>query len=139
LYLIAANDPFSMGKKEISRLLNINYEKIDDVVHKRQLINALEVKNNAYRIKFPVFLDRYVVNMEKYINNVGELIGKKIMSLELDIYEKIAISCYVVVIIIGVQCLPLIVLEMEMVQGGISLDFLELCKRVLMMQAHLIT
>jgi predicted RNA-binding protein associated with RNAse of E/G family len=90
LYLIAANDPFSMGKQEISKHLNINCDKIEAIVSKLQLINALEIKGNAYRIKFPVFLERDVVNMEKYINNVGELIGKKIMSLEQEIYEKIA-------------------------------------------------
>jgi hypothetical protein len=90
LYLIAENQPFSLSKQKISTLLNIEYEKIDEVLNSLQLIDAIEVNNNTYRIKFPVFLDKDVIKMEKHISNIGELIGKKIISLDYLLYEKIS-------------------------------------------------
>lgn len=71
LYLIAANEPFSISMQEISSSLNIEYEKTNDILKNLQLINAIEVKDNTYRIKFPVFLEEDVLKMGKYINNIG--------------------------------------------------------------------
>jgi hypothetical protein len=90
LYLIATNGPFSITKEEISNNLKINTEKVNYVLNNLQLIDAIEVKNNGYRIKFPVFLEEDVVKMEKYISNIGELIGKNIISIEQALHEKIS-------------------------------------------------
>ncbi|MGH4124433.1 MAG: hypothetical protein ACREV6_16030 [Clostridium sp.] len=90
LYLIAAKEPFSVSRQEISRILNIGYQKTNDILENLALINAIEVKDDTYRVKFPIFLEADVVKMEKHINNIGELIGKKIISLAPMLYEKIS-------------------------------------------------
>ncbi len=90
LYLIASKQPFSISKSEIANHLNIEDEIITDIIHNLELINAIEVKTNTFRIKFPVFLEEDVIKMEKYINNIGEVIGKKIVSLREILYKKIS-------------------------------------------------
>ncbi|WP_234124468.1 hypothetical protein [Clostridium hydrogenum] len=90
LYLIAKNEPFSISKIEIARSLNIDEEKVKRVIDKIQLINAVESKDDAYKIKFPVFLEEDVIEMEKYINNEAKIIGDKIIEMKEVIYEKVS-------------------------------------------------
>lgn len=90
LYLIAKNEPFAITNLEISELLNINKEIIIEVIKSLELINAIEVKDNSYRVKFPVFLEEDVIEMENYINNIGELIGRKVIEMKDILYKKVS-------------------------------------------------
>ncbi|MEG2289029.1 MAG: hypothetical protein RSA29_12340 [Clostridium sp.] len=91
LYLIAVNEPFSISNYEIAKNLNMeNDEIIHGIINELKLINAIEVKDNTYRIKFPVFLEDDVKNMESLINNIGEIIGGKIISMKDILYSNVA-------------------------------------------------
>lgn len=81
LYIIASNEPFSISNYEIFNILNISEGKLDDIINNLQLINAIEVKNNTFRINFPVFLEDDVMKMEGYLSNIGQVIGDEIISL----------------------------------------------------------
>lgn len=94
LYLIAKNEPFSISKFEIAKSLDINEETIESVINNLQLIDAIEVKENTYRIKFPVFLKEDVIELERCINRLGEIIGEKIIGMKDIIYKKVLeLSC----------------------------------------------
>lgn len=94
LYLIAKNEPFSISKFEIAKLLDINEETVENVINSIELIDAIEVKESTYRIKFPVFLNEDVIEMETYINNIGEIIGSKIIGMQYILYKKVSeLSC----------------------------------------------
>lgn len=90
LYLIADNEPFSLNKYEIARLLNIKEEAVKNVIDDLELINAIEVKNSTCRIKFPVFLEKDVMEIENYLKNTGEVIGKKVMEMKDILYKKVS-------------------------------------------------
>jgi hypothetical protein len=90
LYIIASNEPFSISKYEISKQLNISEEKVNDVTNSLELINAIEIKDNTYRIIFPVFLEKDVLKMKSYINKIGESIGKKIIDMKDIIYKNVS-------------------------------------------------
>ena len=89
LYLIARNEPFSLNKCEIAKKLYIRENVVENVIKNLELINAIEVKNNTYRIKFPAFLQEDVIEMESHIDNIGEIIGKKIMQMKDLLYKKV--------------------------------------------------
>lgn len=90
LYIIASNEPFSISKYEIVNSLNISEEKFDDIINSLQLIDAIEVNDNTFRIKFPVFLEEDVIKMEGYLSNIGQVIGDKIISLSNELNEKLS-------------------------------------------------
>jgi hypothetical protein len=95
LYLIAKNEPFTICRFEIARFLNIKEEVVVNIINNLELINAVEVKDNTYMVKFPVFLEEDVVEMERYFHNVGEIIGKKIIDMKDMIYEKVShLRCF---------------------------------------------
>ena len=81
LYIISLNEPFSISKYEIANILNISEKIFDDIINNLQLIKAIEVKDNTYRINFPIFLEKDVIKMENYLSNIAEVMGDKIISL----------------------------------------------------------
>lgn len=89
LYLIAKNEAFSISKYESAKLLNIKEETVESVINSLELINAIETKDSTYRIKFPILLEEDVIEMENYINNIGEVIGKKIIGIQDILYKKV--------------------------------------------------
>ncbi|WP_026881448.1 hypothetical protein [Clostridium akagii] len=90
LYLIAQNKPFSISKCKVAKLLGIKEETVENVINSLELINAIEVKDSTYRIKFPIFLEEDVIEMENYINNIGEIIGNKIIAIKDTLYKKVS-------------------------------------------------
>lgn len=88
LYLIASNEPFAISKFEIAEVLNIKEEVVTNIIDNLELINAIETKDNTYMLKFPVFLEEDVKEMENYINDIGEVIGKKIIDMKDMLYAK---------------------------------------------------
>ncbi|GAA0790100.1 hypothetical protein [Hathewaya limosa] len=95
VYLIAKNDPFSISQLEITKLLGVNKEEVKDIIDNLKLINAIENKNDKYKIKFPIFLKEDVIDLESYINNIGKEIGNKIIKLRDILYEKVSkLKCF---------------------------------------------
>jgi hypothetical protein len=90
LYLIAKNEPFSISKFDVVKLIDIREETIENVINSLESINAIETKNSTYRIKFPIFLGKDVIEMESYINNIGETIGNKIIGMKDFLYKKVS-------------------------------------------------
>lgn len=90
LYLIAKHEPFTLSKSEIVELLKVNEEIITSITNNLQVIDAIEVKDDTYRVKFPILLEEDVIEMEHYINNIGEIIGKKVIHIKDIIYRKIS-------------------------------------------------
>lgn len=90
LYLIASNNPFSISKYDISKSLNIDDITLTTIINSLELIDSIEIKEDYYRIKFPVFLEEDVIRMDKKFNNIGEKLGDRIISLKDIIYESIA-------------------------------------------------
>ncbi|HBD63834.1 MAG TPA: hypothetical protein DC038_05285 [Clostridiales bacterium] len=91
LYLIAQNEPFSISKIEIAEFLNIKKETVEYNIKNLELINAIEIKDGGYRVKFPVFLEEDIIEMENYLNNIGELIGKRIIEIKDTLFKKVSV------------------------------------------------
>lgn len=90
LYMIAEYEPFTVSKFKIAEILNIKEETIEILINNLEMINAIEVNNNGYRVKFPVFLEKDIIEMENHINNAGELIGRRIIEMKDILYKKIS-------------------------------------------------
>lgn len=88
LYLIANNEPFAISKFDIAEILHIEEEVITNIINNLELINAIETKDNTYMLKFPVFLEEDVKDIENYINDIGEVIGKKIIDMKEMLYAE---------------------------------------------------
>lgn len=91
LYLIAENEPFSISGSEIAKLLNIKEGAVKDVIDNFKLIDSIEIKNNTYRVKFPVFLEKDILKMESFINDVGRKISDKIIGMQDILYKKVSV------------------------------------------------
>lgn len=95
LYIIAKNKPFTISRFEIAKLLNIKDEVVANNINNLELINAIEVKNNSYQVKFPIILEKDIEKIEKYIYKVGEVIGKKIIDIKDVLYAKVSqLRCF---------------------------------------------
>lgn len=90
IYIIANNKPFSITKNEIIRSLAIDEKNFNEVIESLKLINAIEVREDNYRIKFPIFLEKDVFLMDKYLKNVGQEIGTSIMALDEVLIKKVS-------------------------------------------------
>lgn len=95
LYIIAKNKPFTISRFEIAKLLNIKDEVVANNINNLELINAIEVKNNSYQVKFHIILEKDIEEIEKYIYKVGEVIGKKIIDIKDVLYAKVSqLRCF---------------------------------------------
>ncbi|ERI92223.1 hypothetical protein HMPREF1982_02612 [Clostridiales bacterium oral taxon 876 str. F0540] len=90
IYMIANSKPFSITKNEVISSLGIDEKNFDEAIESLSRINALEVKEDNYRIKFPIFLEKDVFTMEEYLKNIGQEIGTSIMALEDILIKKIS-------------------------------------------------
>lgn len=90
IYLIGYNNPFSIDKKEIMKTLNMEEDIFDERINSLKLIEAIEVKEDKYRITFPLFLEKDVRDMEEYLLNIGEKIGEKIITIKSFIYDRMS-------------------------------------------------
>lgn len=95
IYFIASNEPFSIEKSDILNALDIEEKIVEDILYDMVKINAIEERNNSYRIDFPIFLEEDVLNIEKFLYGVGESIGNKIVNIkEIILNELKKISAY---------------------------------------------
>lgn len=89
IYVIGSNDEFSIDKNQILKILNIKENQLDDIILNLKLINAIDIKDNTYKVNFPIFLERDISILESSLGNIGEKIGEKIISLKEEIYSKL--------------------------------------------------
>ncbi len=90
LYIIADNNPYSISKKEIIKELNIDEEVFNNIINSLKLINAIDIKDDKYKLNFTVFLEKDMPLMDEYFLNIGEVVGEKIIEKKHLIYEKIS-------------------------------------------------
>lgn len=90
LYLIAHNEPYSISKEEIIKTIRINEEEIDSIIESLKRINAINIIENKYKLNFPVFLEDDMLLLDKYFEDIGEVIGSKIIDIKEQIYEKMS-------------------------------------------------
>ena len=89
LYLIAHNEPYSISKDEIIKTIRISEEEFDCIIESLKRINAIDIIENKYKLNFPVFLEEDMPLLDKYFEDIGEVIGSKIIDIKEQIYEKI--------------------------------------------------
>lgn len=90
LYLIAKSEPFSISKFQISKILDIEENIVEYITSSLEFINAIEIKDSAYRTKFPIFLEEDIINIENCITNIGEIIGNRIIEMKDVLYKKVS-------------------------------------------------
>lgn len=90
VYLIAENDVFSIDKISISDKLNIDLEEISNIIDSLALINAIEVKEDTYKLNFPVFLEKDMNKLDLRLSEVGYKICNSITELKNNIFDKLS-------------------------------------------------
>lgn len=89
LFLIAEKEPFSISKHDIVKYLNIKEVVVEEIINSLKFIDAIDIKADTYRIKFPVFLEKDVIETEKYINDIGQVVGSRIIELKDILHKKV--------------------------------------------------
>lgn len=90
LYLLAHNEPYSISKDEIIKIIRINEEEFDCIIKSLKRINAIDIIENKYKLNFPVFLEEDMPLLDKYFEDIGEVIGSKIIEIKGQIYDKLS-------------------------------------------------
>lgn len=75
LYILALNNPFTLAKKQISEHLNIDEIYLDEIINNLTDIEAITVKDNSFKLNFPVFLEKDMPLLDRYFSSVGKPIG----------------------------------------------------------------
>lgn len=89
MYILSKGEAFSLTREEIAKALGEEESKINSVLHKLEIIKAIEVKEKAYKVNFPVFLEEDALKLEKYTAKFGEAIACKIIELKDSLYDKV--------------------------------------------------
>ncbi|MGL5753150.1 MAG: hypothetical protein ACRCXT_21585, partial [Paraclostridium sp.] len=90
LFLVASNNPFSIDKNTISNILDIGLKEVGNIIDSLSLINAIEIKNDTYKLNFPIFLERDIDILDLKLNEVGSEICNKIIELKEYIFDKLS-------------------------------------------------
>ncbi|MGL5717233.1 MAG: hypothetical protein ACRCX2_29750, partial [Paraclostridium sp.] len=90
LFLVASNNPFSIDKNTISNILDIGLNEVGNIIDSLSLINAIEIKNDTYKLNFPIFLERDIDILDLKLNEVGSEICNKIIELKEYIFDKLS-------------------------------------------------
>ncbi len=75
LFLIASRAPYELSEAEIARFLGVEQETLRPVVDSLLRINAIESKDDTYRICFPVFLQGDVQQMKGMLSSARDSIA----------------------------------------------------------------
>lgn len=65
-------------------------KEFDCIIESLKRINAIDIIENKYKLNFPVFLEEDMPLLDKYFEDIGEVIGNKIIEIKEQIYEKIS-------------------------------------------------
>lgn len=80
LYILAANNPFTITKNQISKRLNISEAYLDETIDNLINIAAITVKENTFKLNFPVFLEKDIPMLHRYFPSIGKPIGDIVAS-----------------------------------------------------------
>ncbi|MFR1709312.1 MAG: hypothetical protein ACLSV2_10450 [Clostridium sp.] len=89
LYIISANEHFSLTQEDIRKVIDINNDKLNSIIKNLKRINAIEENKEKFKINFPVFLEKDIEVMDRHLKNVGEQIVDKIKKVKPIIIEKL--------------------------------------------------
>lgn len=122
LYIIAENEAFSITQEDISKSINIDNYRLNSIINNLKRINAIEQKEDKYKINFPVFLESDIEIMDVYLKNVGEQIVDSIIKIKPLVVEKLQnLSNYEIFdeerLLYHIIC--------DMIFDGIAFDFFE--------------
>jgi hypothetical protein len=90
LYLIAYNKPFSISTRDIAEQLEIDEKSLKGIIDNLKLIDAIDIRDDKYKLNFTVFLQKDIPILDKYFINIGKIIGDKIIEKKQLIYDKIS-------------------------------------------------
>ncbi|MDP2807878.1 MAG: hypothetical protein Q8O74_07065, partial [bacterium] len=88
-YLLASSQPFTLSRARLTGRLNIDADLVDNAINDLLRIGAIEESDYTYKLCFPVFLERDLLLIDKYLSSVGEMIGQNILSLKDILHHKI--------------------------------------------------
>lgn len=122
LYIITENEAFSLTQEDISKSINIDNHRLNSIINNLKRINAIEQKEDKYKINFPVFLESDIEIMDVYLKNVGEQIVDIIIRIKPLVVEKLQnLSSYKIFdeerLLYHIIC--------DMIFDGIAFDFFE--------------
>ncbi|MEW8995534.1 hypothetical protein [Clostridium sp.] len=122
LYIIAENEPFSISKGDIIETLTISDDSLNSIIENLKRINAIEQKEDKYKINFPVFLERDIQVMDRCLKYVGKGIVDIIIKIKSLIIQKLKnLSSYKIFdeerLLYHIIC--------DMIFDGIAFDFFE--------------
>lgn len=122
LYIIAENEAFSLTQEDISKFIDIDNHRLNSIISNLKRINAIEQKEDKYKINFPVFLESDIEIMDVYLKNVGEQIVDRIIKIKPLVVEKLQnLSSYKIFdeerLLYHIIC--------DMIFDGIAFDFFE--------------
>lgn len=90
LYTIANNEPYSICNRDIINELKIEEETLKSIINNLKQIDAIDIRNEKYKLNFAVFLEKDMPLLDKYFMNIGEIIGEKIIEKRQKIYEIVS-------------------------------------------------
>lgn len=89
LYLIAKNKPFTITKEEISNILDIESDRFEKLISSLIKINLINMKDNTYKVNFPIFLKEDLEVLDKNLNDIGKILSDIIIKNKEAIYSRI--------------------------------------------------
>lgn len=89
LYLIAKNKPFTITKEEITNILNVESDKFEELISSLIKINLIRMKDNTYKVNFPIFLKEDLEVLDKNLSDIGKILSDIIINNKEAIYSRI--------------------------------------------------
>lgn len=122
LYIIAENEPFSLTQEDMSKFIDIDNHRLNNIINNLKRINAIEENKKKFKINFPIFLQNDIEIMDVYLKNVGEQIVDRIIKIKSLIIQKLKnLSNYKIFdeerLLYHIIC--------DMIFDGIAFDFFE--------------
>lgn len=90
LYIIANNEPYSISNIDIVDQLKIDEEAFNGIIDNLKLINAIDIRDEKFKLNFTVFVEKDIPLLDKHFINIGKIIGDKIIEKKQVIYDKIS-------------------------------------------------
>lgn len=95
LYVIASNNPYSLSTEDICQKIDIDLYSCKEALKALCKINAISIRDDKYKINFPVFLESDVELLGGFNLEVGRVLGDEIISLNNEFNNKMSkLSCY---------------------------------------------
>lgn len=95
LYVLASNNPYSLSTEDICQKIDVDLYSCKDALKALCKINAISIRDNKYKINFPVFLESDIELLGGFNLEIGRVLGDEIISLNNEFNNKMSkLSCY---------------------------------------------